>query len=493
MKEILTLSLSFMAFCAGFFEAFDSIDNGKAEEGRKGRIIRVSTREGLQEALNNARGGDVIELAIGVNYDPVVLPKKESSDFITIRPVGGERFGKDLDCNSHSKRRELMAKIVTQGKGLPAVSTESGAKNYRFVCIEFAHEGEGYVYNLVYLGVSDGKGLLPQGFEFDRCVFRSSESGQTRRGLAVNAADVVVTRSYFEGFAYPQEETQAIAGWTGTKNIKIIENYIEGGAENILFGGADPESPDLIPQNIEVRGNVFRKLFKWKGKATLKCLFELKNAKRVIFVENYLKDNWEGAAFRITVRNQDGKAPFSTIEDIVIENNIIQGAGDGINILGRDDTFPSQTLKNLVIRNNLFLEIGTSKFIGSGYFVQISGGENILIENNTVFNEGNIITFHSEMPRRFVFRNNVVGHGLYGVHGHPSLSLLAKDFQNNAIINNRKIKELDKSFPEGNFWFSNYANVIGNKSESFKPLRRIGFDPSKLPQKLLDKILKPYD
>ncbi len=172
----------------------------------------------------------------------------------------------------------------------------------------------------------------------------------------MNSADTIIKNSYLSGFAGNQEETQGIAGWTGTKNVKILNNYIEAGAENILFGGSDPLSADLIPADIEIRGNHLNKPAEWNGKFTVKCLFELKNAKRVQFVENYLENNWVGSAFRITVRNENGKAQFSTIEDAVIKDNIVEGAGDGINILGTDDIHPSQTLKNLTISNNLFLK-----------------------------------------------------------------------------------------------------------------------------------------
>src|SRR6185295_18728325 len=122
-------------------------------------------------------------------------------------------------------------------------------------------------------------------------------------------------------------------------------------------------------------------------------LFELKNAKRVVFAENILSNNWEGSAFRITVRNQDGNAPFSTIEDVTIRDNVIKGAGEGINILGKDDEYPSQILKGLTIVNNLFLDIGGNNYEGSGYFIQVAEGRDITIANNTVFNSGNIATF----------------------------------------------------------------------------------------------------
>jgi hypothetical protein len=181
----------------------------------------------------------------------------------------------------------------------------------------------------------------------------------------------------------------------------------------------------------------------------------------VQFIGNYLQNNWEGSAFRITVRNQDGAAPFSTIEDVLIKDNIIDGAGDGVNILGKDDTHLSQTLKRLNIVNNLFLNIGGGNWEGRGYFVQVNDGEGILIANNTVFNIGNITSFHGELPRDFHFRDNIVGHGNYGIHGHDNIRSPAGQrlFQNNVIVNNQKVAQSDTSFPAGNFWVQDYKYV----------------------------------
>lgn len=423
-------------------------------------IIRVPAGGDLQAAVNKAKSGDTIELQAGATYyGEIKLPAKPLSDFITIQSSAAGQ----LPENQRIKpaQSNLLAKIVSKGKGAPAVSTENAAHHYRFVGIEFAPSNTDYVYNLVIFGEPQKLADVAHDLEIDRCYFHPFRSAVTRRGLALNSQTTTIKNSYFEGFGFPQQETQGILGWTGTKDVKIINNYIEGGAENIMFGGADPISADLIPADIEVRGNHLNKPVEWKNKATIKCLFELKNAKRVQFVGNYLENNWEGSAFRITIRNQDGKAPFSTIEDVLIKDNIIDGAGEGVNILGKDNNFPSQTLKRLNIVNNLFLNIGGENFAGNGYFVQISDGEDILIANNTVFNAGNIASFYGEVPRNILFRDNILGHGYYGIHGFDNVRSTAgqRVFQNNIIVNNQKVGESDTSYPPGNFYLQDYKFV----------------------------------
>lgn len=421
-------------------------------------VIKVPAGGNLQAAINRAKSGDVIELQAGAAYyGEIVLPKRPLTDYVTIQSSALSRLPEDQRVGP--EQAAVMAKILTKD-GKPTVSAEAGAHHYRFAGIEFAPSSSTYVYNLVLFGTDQTRlADVPHHLEIDRSYVHVYKTGVARRGVALNSADSTIKNSYIEGFAYPGEETQGICGWTGTRDVKIINNYVEGGAENIMFGGSDPASAEMIPANIEVRGNHLNKPAAWKKKVTHKTHFELKNAKNVLFTGNYLENNWEGSAFRITIRNQDGGAPFSIVEDVVVKDNVINGAGDGINILGRDDTHPSQTMKRLTITNNLFLNIGGQAWDGSGYFIQIADGESILIANNTVFNSGNIATFYGAMPRDFVFRDNIMGHGLYGIHGIGDMKSAKGIFQNNVFVNNLRVASGDLAYPSGNIGVSDFKSV----------------------------------
>jgi len=431
------------------------------ESGGK-RIIKVPPGGNVQAAIEKAKSGDIVELQAGAVYSGTInLPNKPLTDFVTIQSSAVSDLAADKRVTP--AQRSSMSTIVAGMFGRPAVSAANGAHHYRFVGIEFTTTSSLYNYGLVTLGSGESEASrLPHSIEIDRSYFHPHKTGTTRRGLALNSANTTIKNSYFEGFAFPGEETQGICGWTGTRNVSVLNNYIEGGAENIMFGGADPDSADLIPTDIEVRGNHLNKPAEWNGKATVKTIFELKNAKRVQFIGNLLTNNWKGSAFRITVRNQDDGAPFSTIEDVVIKDNIIDGAGEGINILGKDDTYPSQTLKRLMIENNLFLNLTSGNgFEGSGYFIQIAEGEDITVANNTVFNSGNITTFYGTLPRNFVFRDNITGHGSYGIHGPIDLNSenARSMFQNNVFMNLNGVSSGDHAFPKGNEIVSGIADI----------------------------------
>ena len=59
---------------------------------------------------------------------------------------------------------------------------------------------------------------VPHHLEIDRSYLHPfARGGKVRRAVALNSADTIIKNSYLQGFAFPGEETQAIAGWNGTK------------------------------------------------------------------------------------------------------------------------------------------------------------------------------------------------------------------------------------------------------------------------------------
>ena len=80
---------------------------------------------------------------------------------------------------------------------------------------------------------------------------------------------------------------------------------------------------------------------------------------------NIFENNWLAAqggwAIQFTVRNQDGTAPWSTIEDVTFQKNLVRHSGSGVNILAADDPNPSQTMKRVLIRDNLFDDINAGR------------------------------------------------------------------------------------------------------------------------------------
>ena len=99
----------------------------------------------------------------------------------------------------------------------PAVSAANGAHHYRFVGIEFAAGSGEYIFNLVLFGNNETMpDRVPHDLEIDRSYLHPFRTGIVRRGIAVNSANTTIRNSYIEGFAFENEETQGICGWTGS-------------------------------------------------------------------------------------------------------------------------------------------------------------------------------------------------------------------------------------------------------------------------------------
>src|SRR5205814_867913 len=100
----------------------------------------------------------------------------------------------------------------------------------------------------------------------------------------------------------------------------IVNNHLEGSGENIMFGGVDPGVTNLTPSDIEIRLNHFFKPTSWKGVWTVKNLFELKHAQRVLIESNIFENNWQdaqaGTAISMKTVNQNGFCTWCVTQDI---------------------------------------------------------------------------------------------------------------------------------------------------------------------------------
>jgi len=418
-------------------------------------IIQVKAGEDLQSAIDSARYGDTIVLEAGATFrGPIILRFKEgasdTSQYITITTSTPNALPAENQRVNPQTHAQAMPKIVGPDSSV-AIATDERAHHYKFIGIEFAPaEDSKYLYNLIDLGKTEYKSLdqFPQNLVFDRCYVHSTGLNKARRGFGLNSGDTTIINSYISGFAGEGDETQAICGWNGPGPFRIVNNYIEGGGQNIMFGGADPAVPNLVPSDIEIRRNFMYKPREWFGKAAIKAMVELKNARRVVIDGNVLESAGLIGAFVLTVRNQGGRAPWSTLEDISITNNVVRHSNTGFSILGKDDLQPSQQAKRIRIANNLMVDIVPDY---SAVFMIGCCGNTVTVENNTVQQTGNIMTCYGTNHSPFVFRNNIIQFNEYGFVCPPNM--LAPNSGGNVIVDNRGViagNGYPKNIPQGN-------------------------------------------
>jgi hypothetical protein len=435
-----------------------------------GRTINVPAGGNLQRAIDQARPGDVIMLESGATFrGHLKLREKSGSGWITIRtavpdarlPREGERITPEY--------APVLAKIVTPDGG-PAILASPRAHHYRIIGVEVtvdtAVKNNG---GLIRLGGS-GKDQrtvdqVPHHLILDRVYVHGTPTAgrNSKRCVLLNSAHSAVIDSYLADCHSRGQEAQGILGWNGPGPFKIVNNYVEGSAQNIMFGGADPTIPNLVPSDIEIRRNHLMKPKSWRGVWTIKNIFELKNAQRVLVEGNVLESVWpagqNGFAIVIKSVNQTGRCTWCVVRHVTFRNNVVRDAAGGIAMAGTVNGgkyWPGEFLNNVLLENNTFTDIGTADRGDVGRLFQILGPLwNISVDHNTGY--ATKFTFMLEGgPKRNVYiANNVFGRTRYGIKGPGAgdgAATLDKYFPGATFAGNVVIAGKSARLPARNFF-----------------------------------------
>ena len=430
--------------------------------------IVVAADGDLQAALNRARPGDTIVLEQGATYvGNFVLPAKtgSSQDFITVRSSARDSVLPDTNTRMTPAAASLLPKLRSPNSQ-PVLSVAPGAHHYRLLFLEFQSNAGG-AGDIIALG--DGSGAqttaaqVPHDLIVDRSyVHGDAELGQ-KRGIALNSASTSIINSYIADIKASGQDSQAIAGWNGPGPFTIANNYLEAAGENVLFGGADPSIPNLVPSDITITDNQISRPTVWRNQRwTVKNLLELKNARRVRIAGNVIEYNWQNAqsgfGILFTPRNQDGRCPWCQVEQVMFERNIVRHSAAGISITGRDDNHPSQQTRGITIRNNIFNDIDSKTWGGNGYFLMVlADPRDIVVDHNTIIQEraSGIVLAEGPPILGFTFTNNLVRHNDYGLFGSdhsPGNDTIRAFFPASTIVSNVIADGQARLYPAGNLF-----------------------------------------
>ena len=378
----------------------------------------------LQAAIDAAAPGTTVWLRGGTAYpDHVVIRKSVTLDTqgLTL-PVGYQVTDAD---------KAAMASLTPANNG-PQIVIAPGTAGVSLARIYIARSNANAI---IQCGSSDSTQTtveqMPRDITITQVVIEGDDRpGATgaKRGIEVACAPLTVRDSRIVDIRRTGQDTQAIGGWNTTGPITIENNYLEAAGENIMFGGADPTMPGVVPRGLVVRRNVLTKDLAWKGTpVTVKNAFELKAGVDVTIEDNILENVWVGQgsyAVQFTVQSQDGRNPQVAVNTVRFRRNTVRNVGGGINVIGWPQINSSVGLRSFgfEICENEF-QIDRATYGGQGWALFASREvSDVTFCNNTVDTNGNQVIVQDGAPvlQMRVTGNLFVRSGVYGISGYAN-------------------------------------------------------------------------
>lgn len=437
-----------------------------ADSGTTSTTFAVGTSGELQRALDLAQPGDTILLEAGATFvGNFTLPAKPGGAFITLRSSAPDALLPADGVRMDPRFASLLPKLRSPNTS-PALATAAGAQFYRLLFLEFQANVNG-AGNIIALGDGSSRQSsltgIPHTLVLDRLYIRGDATAGQKRGIALNSGATSIVNSYIADIKAVGQDSQAIGGWNGPGPYEIVNNYLEAAGENVLFGGADPSIAGLVPSDITFVRNHVSKPLTWRGSQWLvKNLFELKNAQRVVIEDNLFEYNWaaaqSGYAILLKSVNQDGRAPWSVVQHVRFNRNVVRHVSSAINILGRDlSGHPAIEANNLTFSDNLFYDVSGARYGASGRLLLINGGSQIAFDHNTAITEGSTTLYADGQPVfGFSLTNNILvdngGGAIKGGGTGAGTATLAAFFPGSHVVGNIIVGALSASYPAGNFY-----------------------------------------
>jgi len=227
-----------------------------------------------------------------------------------------------------------------------------------------------------------------------------------------------------------------------SQDTRLADNYViartkdapGSSTRNWAYMGTTPSAGATTISYIDKGSSSLTGFGEWARYWLVKNLFEIKNGTRWLVDGNVFENNWvnaqNGFSILFTPRNESPFMAGNKITDITFRNNIVRHVAGGINVGSEDDTAPasyaSQQIPTarLYFYNNLFEDVnwnynGNGIFFeaGEGAFSGQSGAQDIILDHNTVFQNGNFADLGNccgNQMQNLTFTNNVFGEGSYG-------------------------------------------------------------------------------
>jgi hypothetical protein len=458
-------------------------------------------------ALDTARPGDVLLLPPGATYvgnfvlrnKPAVAGAPAAGWIVVRTDVPDAALGAAGTRMTPSRAASLRLARIQSPNYEPAIGTELAAHHWRLTGVEIGVTPAATTMNmLVRFGQSGDKqrtvASMAHHLVVDRSYVHGTPSLDMRRCFTFNSATSAIVDSWVTDCHSNQGDSQAVLAYNGSGPFKLENNHLSAGHEVIMFGGADPVSPELTPADVEVRGNHITRPLAWKRKWQVKNLFETKNVRRLLVEGNVLENNWAdaqtGFAFVLKSENQDGSAPWSTSSDVTVRYNRIRNTGSVFNLSGTGSN-PSKVVPaaRFLITHNIAEGVNVGPYQAEGVAFQLlSGLTDAVITHNTIINQNasaSGVVMDGAPMQRLVMHSNVFQGGPYGVHGSDAGSGMGtlKRYAPGAVFRRNVIVGVDCSAYPDETWCprrmteAGFVDALkGNFRAGMGSLRNRGFE-----------------
>lgn len=380
--------------------------------------IVVRSGESIQAALDAAPAGATVALEVGGTYPGNLVFRKP----VTLR----------TPMNQWTPRRVMPSDAslptIRQTTNAPLVDILPGVTDVSLSLLALRPTGVS-LNDIVTIGHADGSQVTveraPQRIVFDQVLIAGDPILGAKRGIGLHGSEVTINRSWIWDIKRVGQDSQAIGGWNGPGKYHILDCYLEAAGENVMFGGADPAIPNMVPTGITIDQCHIAKNRTWRGSSfTVKNLFELKAAKMVAVTNCTFENCWlagqSGYAVMITPQSQDGRNPEVVVSSVIFDRNEFRRVGAGFTIMGFAQIGTSLQTADVTVQQN-WVSINRAENGGQGWPFFITGQPlRVSIDHNTVEMDGNQVIYQDGKPvPEFAFTGNLVPRcGAYGFTGN---------------------------------------------------------------------------
>lgn len=467
-----------------------------------------ATAGALTSALAALSGVDnpIIELTVGNTYAGAFhIPAKVWTGTLVLR--SGALAGIPVGINGGSATRvgpghaASMAQLTTTG-GTAALHLNGGAQDVWIEGVEVytSHDAHGILAGTTTNGATTAA-LVPQRTAFVHCYSHlnpATSPAQNVRGLYNETQDTLAADNYISGWRCTGSDPGAyLALGYGEGRQDIVNNYLEGAGENVLFGGGDTlfGGVEVWHKDIFFANNHVYTPSAWKGAWTKKNLFEIKKGERFTVVGNIFDGCWvsgqTGEAWAIKNANQSGANVLQMSQDHTFRYNIVRNAGSLVQLVTSGDVGVTTGLHRVEIRDTLAYDLNSPTYNGNDpLFCLFAPGAHCSVPSydwslthNTLsaVNSPNkaMETDSASGPirpyiDRLTIRDNIYPRGTYGVIGTGSgegTAAMTSRWTNynydHNVMHGSGAPAKAGSYPAGNFFESNetavnYTDVAGD-------------------------------